>query len=533
VGDEVLTTAFRENVIVDSFEKLALGLSLALVGIPLWGVHWWFIRKHTRQIPVERLSVVRKIYVYIVLGTSASVVAFSALGVLHWLLGTERFDGGSLARVFVFAALWVAHWLMEEREKPTTRETMAVRRVYLYAIAAASLGAAATGLGQVIATILGAGYDAATSTQIIGGSKLASDGLTNALILVVVMVPIWVAHWAIFAMEDIESLIRQLYLYPYALLGGVVTVLVATGLVLYAVLVWAFGVPDDSSTAAHFSGLPAAVASLVVGGMIVIYHLSVSRGEVDAPVDTPFAPEKSYLYALTAIGLVGIVTAVGAIVTVVISFAATTGEDTIVGADKLRNTIALAITFGAIGTPLWGYYWTRIQRALAAQDPAERNSPARRIFIFAVLGIGMLALLGSVSTLAFLLFSAILEGDMSELLRDTQAAIAVLVPVAIFLPYYWLVYREDRKLAPDDEAAERPRKVVSVLVLEGNMDFVARLEQVLGYRVTPLLWSDEEAIPMTLDGQGYERLAERIGSAAGREVILVPEAEGIRVLSHE
>jgi hypothetical protein len=533
VGDDALAMAFGDDVVVGSVEKLALGLALTLVGIPLWGVHWWFVRKYMRQYPVERLSVVRKIYVYVILGSSATIAAFSAIGVLHWLMGTERFDGGSLARVVVFGAIWGVHWWMERSEQPTTPETKAVRRIYLYAVAAGSLGVAATGLGQVLAAILGEGYDALTSSAIIGGNSLTGDGPRDAIALVAVMAPIWAMHWLVFAKDDIESLIRQLYLYPYALLGGVITVLTSIGIVLYGVLVWLFGVPEEPSTAAHFSKLTAAVASLIVGGLIVIYHAYVSRQEIDAPVDTQFAPQKSYLYAMTALGIAGMVAAIGTIVVVVISLITASGEDTIAGADELRNAIALAITFGAIGTPLWGYYWRRIQGALVGEDPAQRNVLPRRVFIFAVLGIGMLALLGSVSTLAFVLFTAILEGTMSEFLGNAQGAIAVLTPVAIFMPYYWLVYREDRRLAPDDILEKRPRKDVSVLVMEGSMEFVTRLEGVLGYQVTPLLWADDDAMPMILDDTGYELLADRIGAAQGREVILIPEPEGIRVLSHE
>ncbi len=533
VADDTLTVAFGDDVVVDSVEKLALGLALTLVGVPLWGVHWWFVRKYSQKFPVERLSVVRKLYVYVVLGTSVTIAAFSAIGVLHWLLGTERFDGGSIARVVVFGALWAVHWWMEESEKPSTPETLAVRRIYLYAAAAGSLGVAATGLGQALAAILGEGYDAVASTAILGGNTLTGDGPIDAIALVAVMAPVWALHWLVFAKDDIESLIRQLYLYPYALLGGVVTVLVSVGFILYNVLVWAFGVPEQSSASAHFSGLSAAVASLIVGGLIVVYHAYVSRREVDAPVDTPFAPQKSYLYAMTALGLAGMVAAIGTVGTVVISLATATGEETISGADALRNAIALAITFGAIGTPLWGYYWRRIQRGLTAQDPAQRNILPRRVFIFAVLGIGMLALLGSVSTLVFVLFSAILEGNLSEFLGNAQGAIAVLMPVVIFLPYYWLVYREDRRLAPDDEGEKRPHKDVSVLVMESSMGFVTRLEEVLGYRITPLLWADEDAIPMSLEDAGYEMLADRIGATDGREVFLIPEAEGIRVLSHD
>ena len=42
--------------------RLATGLSLTVVGIPLWVIHWRILVRQVGEMPVEERSVIRKIY---------------------------------------------------------------------------------------------------------------------------------------------------------------------------------------------------------------------------------------------------------------------------------------------------------------------------------------------------------------------------------------------------------------------------------------------------------------------------------------
>jgi hypothetical protein len=145
----------------------------------------------------------------------------------------------------------------------------------------------------------------------------------------------------------------------------------------------------------------------------------------------------------------------------------------------------------------------------------------------------MIALLGGLSVVVFAFFRGVLEADLTEFAQDARGGLATLVPVAIFLPYHWLVYREDRRLVGDVEEERRERKSVTVFASEDGWEFVEQLEQVLGYAVTPLEWADKDAGAPEMSADDFDDLVRRIGNAAGSKVLLVPDNGSLRLLSYE
>ena len=106
---------------------------------------------------------------------------------------------------------------------------------------------------------------------------------------------------------------------------------------------------------------------------------------------------------------------------------------------------------------------------------------------------------------------------------------------AVFLPYYWLVYQQDRQAEP---AAVAPveryrRKAVTSLVMPGGETFVRNLEAELGYQVNTFLWADENATLPDLSEAEFLDLAQQINDAAGAGVLVIPEGDTVRVLSYE
>ena len=537
IGIFVLEGIFGGEVLSPSRVRLATGLSLIFVGLPLWGFHWRLISKYVRDLPVEKKSILRKAYMYIVLAVAAVLALTAATSILGFLFRTGPFSGYPWAALVVWSGVWAYHWWTESKEGQPTPETRAVRRLYLYVVAAVVLSTSAVGLGQIIHTIFREAYLSLTSQAVLTPTSggLWTEPTRLALAMLLATAPAWVAHWLYFARGDYESTLRQLYLYGFAAFGGVVTVITATGIIVYGVLQWVIGVPDENTAAAHFRFLPGAVTSLIVGGGILVYHYGVGRAESEAAVPEPQAAQKPYLYALAALGLVITAFAVGALVDTAIEALEGAGSRAIAGEDLWRNRLVLAMTFGLLGTPLWAYYWARIRRRVLLGGVEERTSLTRRLFIFGVLGLGMLALLGSLSFLVFVFFREILDGSLSDIVGDARGAIVVLVPVLVFVPYHWMLYREDRSLSPDSTALQleaRRRKAVTVLVGQGGAAFLGELEAALGYRVSPLRWVDPDAEQPELSGDALRDLARRIGDAEGASVLLVPDAGDVRVLSY-
>lgn len=104
-------------------EPLATGLSLLLVGAPVWALHWQAVQRVARQSTndgaIERGSLPRRIYLYGVVLAGALLILFSlaqvAYRVFLYLLGDRTFAlfspeiAEELARSLIAALLWLVH----------------------------------------------------------------------------------------------------------------------------------------------------------------------------------------------------------------------------------------------------------------------------------------------------------------------------------------------------------------------------------------------------------------------------------------
>ena len=279
----VLAATFETDVVSRSSVPLAIGGSLTVVGLPLWGLHWLFIRRYVRDIPVERRSLLRKLYVYVVLGVALGIFIAAANGLLQWAFGAKSFSGFHWAGVIVWAAVWAFHWRMESAEGQSTPETLAVRRLYLYFVALATLVMASIGLGRVVHVILVEGYEALVSLPVLlpTESGLWRPAMREALALALVAVPVWAYHWLHAARGDFGSTLRWVYLYGFAVLGGAVTVMVATGIIINGTLTWLLGISTEETAGSHFRFLPGATVTLSVGVGLWGYHWMVARSEAE------------------------------------------------------------------------------------------------------------------------------------------------------------------------------------------------------------------------------------------------------------
>jgi hypothetical protein len=454
---------------------------------------------------------------------------------LRWVFGAKSFSGYPVAALVIWGGLWVFHWMAESAEGLPTSETRTVRRLYLYVTSAYSLTMLAVGLGLAIYLALREGYEGLFAVPVLLQEEepLWGDLMKNALSVALVGAGLWAWHWLYAGRRDGASALRQFYSYAFAILGGVITTLVATGVIVYGALVWLIGGSEEVSAAAHFRFLPGALSPLIIGMGLWLYHWQVVQRERAAVGELP-AARRIYAYVMAALGLGALATAIIVLVPTVIALGVSSARDVGAGEDWWRNPIALILTCGLLGAPVWAYYWFSMQRRAAIGGAEERSSLPRRLLLYGVLGVGTLAMLGSISYLLFVLLDALLENALSlALLRDAKWSIGVLVAAALFVPYYGLVLREVRLTV--GKAAARPplaRKSVTVLISEGGDPLVRRLEKALEGKVRVLRRVDPDVGLPELSSAEFQFLQRSIAEAAGSRVLLVADAVGVQVYSY-
>lgn len=530
---------------------IAAGVSLTIVGLPLWAFHWRSIQRAAADAPAEIRSIFRKLYIYITLGVSLALAVYGAVRLLRWALGVDDFNGYYLAALPLWALVWAFHWRIEEREGQSTPDALIVRHLYIYAASLAATAMLALGVGMAVYYILLEGYNAVSGAEILSGERgLWRPALRGMLCLAAVGGAVWWLHWLHMARRDHASELRQVYLYLFAIFGGVITTLSAAGIIIRQTLVWIFESIGGGGEPHHFDFLPGAIAALSVGVALWAYHWRSARQSAAASTAAMNSSQRIYNYILAGIGTATIAVAVYMLVNTLIQLALAMFESVIIGSDLWANPIANIIALSALGVPIWGYYWRKIQRS-ATRDANERRDIARRIFIFAALGVGVLSLLGSVSALLFVLLRDLLNAALHiETLDSASVPLAIVAATVAFLPYYWAIYAQDRAAAPETPTAEtapladaatdsidvpppEPTKEVTLLAGADADALIQGLQAALGCPVSTLRWADEDAATPALSDEACAQIAQRVSDAPGSRVLLAPDGGGLRVLSYE
>ena len=532
----LLDTLFGGDVLLDSPTELATGLAMTIVGIPLWALHWRWVQNAVASNDQERRSILRHLHLHVISGVALAFIGISGYLCIEFILGAaDEFDAFSWAALPVWVLVWCYHRLIAASDEPfETPETRAIRRLYLYLASAVAVSALASGAGWLLYIILREGYSAAFAVSVVTGegSGLWRDSTAQAIAVSVTGGLSWASHWLRLSRDDRDSVLRWIYLYVASVGFGAIAAFTALGIIVATVIRWPFGVTDVSD---HFEDLPAALAALSASVAVWAYHRHRMNAEASEGDPTPII--RIYDCLLTAIGLVTLASASITVFTLIITELSLIGSVVIgdMPEGDLWDNVSVALTLLLIGAPVWWIYWTRLQSAATADPETERPALPRKLYVMGVLCIGVLALVGGASFTLFVFLRDLLDVALSlETLRELSVGLAILLTVALFVPYHWNIYREDRRYEPDDAVEPPPiiRKRVTLLTAPGGESVAGGIEAALGYGVTVAAWRDSDAVVAALDEAQLSALPERIAQSPGANVVLVPEADGLRIISH-
>src|SRR5260370_10867566 len=129
-------------------DAVSLSGATALVGLPVWLLHWLWIQRRARADPDERTSTLRRLYLYVVLGGALLVMGVSTREMLLQLMNPSVGFASAgqqidviirpLPFALVAALVWFAHWRIAARDRAQVGEiggSATLRRWAIYAAA--------------------------------------------------------------------------------------------------------------------------------------------------------------------------------------------------------------------------------------------------------------------------------------------------------------------------------------------------------------------------------------------------------------
>src|SRR5574338_136662 len=299
---------------VGSGSLLATGLSLVLVGIPIFILHWRAAQKDAAREVEEQASRIRSVFLYTALAATLVPIVYAVLAALHReltvLLGGSAlmtwFGGeGSLTdnliAMLINAIAFAYFWMVmrdDWRADPTENHLADARRLYRYLWVVFGLTLSVVGVYNLLSFVFN-----------LPGEGIANNAvlISGAISLLVVGLPLLVYHWnavqsALTQEEERRSQLRLVVLYLISL-SGVIGVMSAGGRVLNSLIRWATG--EAATLAELLRDNSNELAAAIALGVMWWYFGRILRKEVSTLADQPRREglARLYDYLLSLIGL--------------------------------------------------------------------------------------------------------------------------------------------------------------------------------------------------------------------------------------
>jgi hypothetical protein len=479
--------------ITDSASALAQALSLILVGVPIFLIHWLWAQRVSARDEEEKTASLRAVFLYGILLGTLIPVAQNLLALINRaflsaanLYTSRAIFGGTqtwidnLIAIVINALIAAYFWNIlqnEWRTIPEKHNFIEVRRLARFIWMLYGLLFVVYGAQQALS------YAFTFSSQTVLGA-VGRETIVNAIAMLVIGSPIWFFAWkmlqdALNESTEKESLLRLGILYLLSL-GGVITVLTAGGNLLYMILMRLLG---DGKTFTEFVQDIGGPISIGVPFVVIwMYYGTWLHHQFAFDDDLPrrAGKQRMYFYILSLLGLGASIFAVISLFGVVIELLTVKGY---LSASGFGDSLSNALAFLAAGLPLWLLTWRPMQ-ALALEAGAmgdhARRSVIRKTYLYLVLFASVIGVMVSAGGLIYTLIKAALDGQTTDLLNSVLNALQALVVFAVVLTYHLFALRKDTELRADE--LESKQKGFNLAVFDHDGKFGEALKSVFAKR---------------------------------------------------
>ncbi len=474
----LIRSIVNPDLITNSAQTLAQALSLILVGVPIFLIHWLWAQRASAREEEEKNATLRAVFLYgALLATLIPVVQNLIALINRTFLGAVRISyeralvGGTqswpdnLIAIVLNLLLASYFWSILRADWSTLTDAenfKDIRRLYRFLWVLYGLLMVIFGAQQILRYIF---Y---IPTGVIG--MMGRETFINATALLVIGAPIWFFAWRILQdaladSDEKESLLRLGILYLLSL-SGVIVVLTAGGNLFYMLLNRLFG--EDMAWSEFIQKIGGPISLGLPFGVMWAYYGKWLTLQISFEGQAPrrAGMKRIYFYILSIIGVTAAFVGLSSLFSFLIDFGIV---DSSLSSEGIRQSLTSALAILVVGLPLWLMTWRPMQaEALTDGDTGDhaRRSIVRKAYLYLVLFVSVIGGMVSAGGLVFTLVNALLGGDNSNFINSILNTLQILILFVILLLYHLSALRKDGLARAD--ALEAKQEQFGVLVFDNN-----------------------------------------------------------------
>ena len=487
------------SLLETSPERAALGISLLVIGGPLWILYWQKINREVLKNPDEITSGIRVAYLLLCLSVSFTISISSFSDIISETLQASEFNWPRIPTLIIWLLVWSYHLKVLLQAKPSNHvSSQSLRNTFVYSFSFIGLFILASSLSSLIYLAV---FNIIQNT--VGNREIliSNDSFSSLRLTVSVLIGFaaWYVHWLILRNKLVKQEYEPIYLYLIYMVT-IVSLMVSSTMLLMTLFGKIFQIEEMDRW--RFI-LISSISTLSIGAAVLLYHTKHVPNNYQM-TDLLKKPNAALIFSLAFLGL-GFLSAGFSVLihSVMISLLQLSWTDIVHPDDFWKGPLSGGVSLAIVGCFVWYTSWSRLTIQTANFNEKITYS---RIYFMVVLGISIIATAGAMAGILFILVKYSLGNDLGfQTIESLITPLSVAIVLGVVVIYHRRIFKNiplesEPTIQPQLQGSQIARKSVTIFSQADNRELIKTLQERLDYDVEEIVWTSES----NFDGKGIK-----------------------------
>ena len=520
------------SLLETSTERAALGISLLVIGGPLWILYWQKINREVLKNSDEITSGIRIAYLLLCLSVSFAVSISSVSNIISETFHASEFNWPRIPTLLIWLLVWSYHLKVLLQAKSSSHVySQSLRNTFVYSFSFIGLFILASSLSSLIYLAV---FNIIQNTVNNGEILISNSSLSSLRLTMSVLIGFgtWSVHWLILRNKLVKQEYEPIYLYLIYTVT-VVSLMISSTMLLMTLFGKIFQI--DEMDGWRFI-LISSISTLSTGTAVLLYHTKHVSNTYQM-TDLLKKPNAALIFSLAFLGLGFLSSGFSVLMhSVLISLLQLTWTDLVQPGDFWKDPLSIGVSLAIVGCLVWYISWSRL--AIQTANFNEKVTYAR-IYFMVVIGISIIFTAGAMASILFILVKDSLANDLGfHTIEFLITPLSIGTVLGIVIIYHRQIFDRIRPesetiIQPQLQGPQTARKSVTIFSRVDNRELIKTLEDRLGYDAEEIMWTAESNFDGTGIKADIDDLYNSIISLEASNILLIQAGEEYRIYTYK
>ena len=524
----VTNLVISNSLVQTSSDRAALGISLVIIGAPLWFFYWTKINKDMMANSSELPSGIRNAYFLLILSVSFAI----SISCFSEIVQQSKFNWNQVTTFSIWSLVWIFHTKHFVKDRPLDNlSNHSLRNTYVYSLSLVGLFVLASNLGSLVYLAISKLIEVEVTSQeiLFSSTNLTTLNLTISIFIGFVT---WVTHWRILRTKLTKREYESIYLYVIFIVTTTATMVSAT---ILSMTMLERALHSDT-TSGWILTLSSSMVTLLIAISVLIFHMKDFQ---NTTLITEFSKtsNKVLTFSLAFLSLGIFISGFSVLIhSMLISIVQVAWAELIQPEGFWKEPLSLGVSLTIVGGSVWFFCWNKLG---SISNDFKEDIRYSRLYFLAVIGTSIVFTAGTMAAVMFTLLKGLLGSNLG--LQTIESLITPFsIGIMVFSAgiYHLKIFRKlphgsGHNSEPYLSKPESTQKTIVIISQTSNESLIKALQIRLGNSVNEILWTEDSNISENRIQPNLNDLYNSIMDSNDQRLLLIQDGDNYKIYPYE